>query len=67
MTGKDLDWREIFKINFGAYVQVQEDRNMKNTLEDKTEKAIWLGTTENLHGTYILLSLCSGKKSLAKN
>ena len=32
MTGKALDWKKICKLQFGAYAQVHEDRNLTNTL-----------------------------------
>ena len=52
MTGKFLDWKKIYKLHFGAYIQVHEDRNVTNTLEERTQGAICLGTTGNLQGTY---------------
>ena len=32
MTGKSLDWNKSCKLQFRAYVQVHEDRNVTNTL-----------------------------------
>ena len=62
MMGKPLDWKKIFKLHYGDYMQVQEDRNMTNTLEENTPGAIGLRPTGNLQGTYNLFSLRSGKK-----
>ena len=62
MTGKALDWKKICKLHFGAYAQVHEERNVKNTLEERTQGAICLGPTGNLQGTYNFFSLRSGNK-----
>ena len=40
MTGKKLDWKKSCKLHFGAYAQVHEDRNVTNTLEERTQGAI---------------------------
>ena len=37
MTGKSLDWKNIYKLHFGAYAHVHEDRNVTNTLEERTQ------------------------------
>ena len=50
------------KIHFGVYAQVYDDRNVTNTLEDRTQGEICLGPTGNLQGTYNFFSLRSGKK-----
>ena len=63
MTGKALDWKKSCKPHFGAYTQVHEDKNLINTLEESTQGEICLGTTDNLQGTYIIILLCSGKKT----
>ena len=60
MTDKSLDWKKSCKIHFGEYVQVQEDRNLTNTLEDRTQGEICLGPTGNLQGTYNFFLLLSG-------
>ena len=62
MTGKALDWKKICRLHSGDYAQVHEDRNTKNTLEDRTQRAICLGPTGNLPGTYNFFSVCSGNK-----
>ena len=61
MKGKTLDWKKSCKLHFGAYAQVHEDRNVTNTLEERTQGAIYLGPTCNLQGTYSFFSLRSGK------
>ena len=62
MTGKSLDWKKICKLKFRAYTKVHKDRNVTNTLEDRTQGEICLGPTGNLQETYNLFSLRSGKK-----
>ena len=66
LTGKALYWNKICKLHFGDYVQVQEDRNVTNTLEERTQGEICLGPTGYLQGTYNLFSLSSGKKITRK-
>ena len=62
MTGKNLDWRKICKLHLGAYAQVHKDRNLTNTLEERTRGSVCLGPTVNLQGTYNLFLQRSGKK-----
>ena len=62
MTEKYLYWKKICKLHFGAYVQVHNDKNVTNTLEERTQGAIRLGHTVNLLGTYNLFSLRSDNK-----
>ena len=40
MTGKAIDWKKLYKINFVAYAKVYEDRNVTNTLEERTQGEI---------------------------
>ena len=42
MMGKSLDWKKICKLHFRAYAQVHEDRNVKKTLEERTQGEICL-------------------------
>ena len=67
MTGKKLDLKKSCKLHFGAYAQVHKDRNVTNTLEERTQGAICLGPTGNLQGAYNFFSLRSGKKLPAEN
>ena len=60
MTGKALDWKIICKLRCGEYVKIQEDRNVTNTLEERTQGGIFLGSTGNLQGTYNFFLLLSG-------
>ena len=60
-TGKSLDFKKSCKLHFRAYTQVHEDRNVTNTLEERTHGSICLGPTGNLRGTYNFFSLHSGK------
>ena len=62
MTGKALDWRKMCKLHFRAYAQVNVDRNVPNTLEERTQGAMCLGPTGNLQGTYNLCLLRPGKE-----
>ena len=48
-----------------AYAQVHEDRNVTNTLEERTQGAICLGPTGNLQGTYNFFTLRSGRKFIS--
>ena len=52
ITGKALDWKKICRLHFQSYTQVHEDSNLTNTLEERTQGAICLGTRGNLQGTY---------------
>ena len=63
MTGKALDWKKICKLHFGAYTQVHEDRNVTNTLEERTQGAICIGPTGNIQGNYNLFLPLSGNKT----
>ena len=67
ITGKTLDWKKSCKLHFGDYAQIHEDRNVTNTLEERTTGSICLGSTGNLQGTYNFFSLRSGKKLPADN
>ena len=60
MKGKTLDWKKSCNLHLGAYTQVHKDRNVTNTLGERTQGAICLGPTDNLQGTYNFFSLRSG-------
>ena len=62
MTGKALDWKKSCELHFGEYTQVHEDRNVTNTLEERTPGEICLGPTSKLQGRYNFFSLRSGRK-----
>ena len=62
MTGNALDWKKGCKLHFGEYAQVHKERNVTNTLDERTQGVICLGPTGNLQGTYHLFLLHSGKK-----
>ena len=62
ITGKSLDWNKSGKLHFRAYAQVHEDRNITNTLEERTQGEICLGPIGNLQGAYNFILLSSGKK-----
>ena len=67
MTGKALDCKKRFNLHFGAYAQVHEYRNVTNTLEERTQGAIFLGPTGNLQGTYNFFFNALVRKSPAEN
>ena len=67
MPVKNLDRKKSSKIHFGAYEQVNEDRNIMYTLEERTQGAIYLGPTGNLKGTYNFFLLRTKKLSPADN
>ena len=52
MTGKYIDFKKIWKLHFGPYAQVHDDRNAPNNLEESTQGEIYLCPTVNLQGTY---------------
>ena len=62
MIGKLLEWNKNSKLHFGAYAQVYDDRNVTNTLEERTQGAIFLEPTDNQQGTCNLFSPRSGNK-----
>ena len=62
MKGKSLDWKKICKLHFGASVQVHKERNVTNTLEERTQGVICLGPTGNITRTYNFILIRSGKK-----
>jgi hypothetical protein len=66
MTGTALDFNKHFQIPFGAYAEVHEDRNITNTMSERTQPAICLGPTANLQGSYKFLSLRTGKRIACK-
>jgi hypothetical protein len=66
MTGTALDFNKHCQIPFGAYAEVHEDRNITNTMEERTQSAICLGPTANFQGSYKFLSLRTGKRITRK-
>jgi len=51
----------VCQIPFGAYAQVQNDREITNTMRSRTTGAISLGATENTQGTYRFFNLSTGE------
>jgi hypothetical protein len=66
MTGTALDFNKHCQIPFGAYAEVHEDRNITNTMSERTQPAICLGPTANFQGSYKVLSLQTGKRITRK-
>jgi hypothetical protein len=56
-----LNYKTICRIPFGAYAQAHDDQSLTNTMESRTTRAISLGTTGNIQGTYRFLSLRTGE------
>jgi hypothetical protein len=66
MTGTALDFNKHCQIPFGAYAEVHEDRNITDTMSERTQPAICLGPTANFQGSYKFLSLRTGKRITRK-
>jgi hypothetical protein len=66
MTGTALDFNKHCQTPFGAYAEVHEDRNITNTMSERTQPAICLGPTANFQGSYKFLSLRTGKSKTRK-
>jgi hypothetical protein len=66
MTGTALDFNKHCQIPFGAYAEVHEDRNITNTMSERTQPSICLGPTANFQGSYKFLSLRTGKRITCK-
>jgi hypothetical protein len=66
MTGTALDFNKHCQITFGAYAEVHEDRNITNTMSERTQPAIYLGPIANFQGSYKFLSLRTGKRITRK-
>jgi hypothetical protein len=47
---------------FGVYYEMHADPDITNTMEPRTRWGICLGPTENLQGSYIFISLTTGKR-----
>ena len=63
MTGRELEWKKHAALEFGAYVQCQEEHS--NEMIPHTMGAICLGPTGNMQGGHWFMSLSSGA-SVAK-
>ena len=61
MTGKKLDFKKQFWCPFVAYTQAHNDRNVTYQMVDRSQGAIYLGSTVNLQGSYEFLSLRTGR------
>ena len=67
MTGIKLDYRKHCQLNFGSYMQVQEEPTPINSRAARTIGAITLGPKGNLQGGYKFLNLQTGKKIKRRN
>jgi len=57
-----LDAKLHCRAPFGSYCEMHIDPDITNTLEPRTNRAICMGPTGNLQGSYKFLSLATGKK-----
>ncbi len=57
-----LDEKLHCRTPFGAYCEVHADPDITNTMEPRTRWGICLGPTGNLQGSYIFMSLTTGKR-----
>jgi hypothetical protein len=57
-----LDAKLHCRTPFGAYCEVHADPDITHTMEPRTRWGICLGPTGNLQGSYIFMSLTTGKK-----
>ncbi len=60
LGGQKIDYKNVCRLPFGAYVQVHDDRQITNTMESRTTGAINLGATGNVQGAHRFLSLVTG-------
>ena len=59
LTGKKLDYKLDFKLQFGDYCQANEEDNLKNSMKSRTFPAICLGPVGNIQSSYYFLNLNS--------
>ena len=57
LTGKELDYLVDCQLEFGEYVQANEDNTKTNPMNARTFPAICLGPVGNVQGSYYFLSL----------
>ena len=57
MTGTTIDFKKYWKIEFGPYAEAHKKTFPHNSMQSRTEPAIWLGPTGNLQGYYWFLNL----------
>jgi hypothetical protein len=57
LTGKDVDYSIECALEFGDFVQANEDNTVTNTMAARTFPAICLGPARNLQGSYFFLNL----------
>jgi hypothetical protein len=60
-TGVRVDYKRDCKLGFGEYVQVYAENDITNTMHPRTYGAISMGSTGNLQGTYLFMSLLTWK------
>ena len=60
-TGIKIDDKRDCKLGFGEYVQVYTENEVTNTMQPRTHGALSMGSTGNLQGTYLFMSLLTWK------
>jgi hypothetical protein len=56
-TGIKIDYKRDCKLGFGEYVQVYTENEVTNTMQPRIHGALSMGSTGNLQGTYLFMSL----------
>ena len=63
ILGNTVDYKNVFCLQPGEYVQVHQEDEPRNTIDiDRIVKAIALGPQYNLQGGYFFESLLTGKR-----
>ena len=57
LTNRDIDYDAYCKLEFGDYVQANEENSVTNSMKARTFPAICLGPVKNLQGSYYFMNL----------
>ncbi len=57
LTGKVLDYKTDLQLEFGDYVQANEENNKTNSLDARTFPAVCLGPVGNIQSSYYFMNL----------
>ena len=66
MTGVQFDLNKDCQLTFRSYAQAHDETSRTNTQAARTVRAIYIGPTGNLHGSYKLFNLRTGKRIIRK-
>ena len=61
MTDNTLYYYKQYRVEFGTYAETHEDEPPTNTMSERLQGAIYLGTTSNLKGSCKFISIRTGK------